>query len=162
MNFVQTASIRLIELYQQKLSPRKGFVCAHNVVFRQGGCSGFAKTQIAGKGVVRGLQALVQRFRECAVAAKVVQTMRATRAKNRLSARGIATAAALSMATTNAASSGAELLQRSSCAPESSDYMPLDRCINGKKDDTVGEHVAKSCAIDCAGHTAFGACSAFF
>jgi putative component of membrane protein insertase Oxa1/YidC/SpoIIIJ protein YidD len=166
MNFAQTTSISLIDLYQRKLSPYKGFVCAHNALFRQGGCSGFAKAQIASKGVVFGLQALVKRFRECAVAAKVVQTIRRPRGKTTLAVRGIAAAAALSWAATSAASSGANPTQRLATESEYSDCTTGERCIDGcfspKEESSTSEHMARSCAIDCAGNAAYAACATFF
>jgi putative component of membrane protein insertase Oxa1/YidC/SpoIIIJ protein YidD len=130
MNLLQTASLGLIDLYQREISPRKGFVCAHNALFRAGGCSGYAKAAIAKKGVVQGLQSLAQRFRECAVAASVVQTFRGTRGRRRIAARGIVAAAALSFAGMSAANGGSST-QLNATSSEYSDCATAQGCVDG-------------------------------
>ncbi len=55
MTSQQYLALRLIDVYQQRISPRKGLVCAHNALHREGGCSGFGKAVIAGYGVVKGI-----------------------------------------------------------------------------------------------------------
>ena len=69
----QYFALRLIDLYQQRISPRKGFVCAHNALHHEGGCSGFGKTAIAGYGVVKGIGLTAIRLIECTASAAVLQ-----------------------------------------------------------------------------------------
>lgn len=56
MRSQQHLALRLIDVYQQRISPRKGLVCARNALHGEGGCSGFGgKAAIAGYGVVKGI-----------------------------------------------------------------------------------------------------------
>ena len=66
---LQSASLRLIGLYQRHLSPRKGYVCALRA--RSGGrsCSSYAARAIARGGVRAGAILMRRRLRACAEAA---------------------------------------------------------------------------------------------
>ena len=64
MRSQQHLALRLIDVYQQRNSPRKGMVCAHNALHREGGCSWFGKAVIAGYGVVKGIGLTAIRLRE--------------------------------------------------------------------------------------------------
>lgn len=55
MTSQQCLALQLIDVYQQRISLRKGLVCAYNALHREGGCSGFVKPAIAGYGVVKGI-----------------------------------------------------------------------------------------------------------
>ncbi len=166
MNFAQTTALGLIDLYQRNISPRKGFVCAHNALFRAGGCSGYAKDEIARKGVMRGLQSLAQRFRECAVAAKVVQTLRGARRRNKNATRSIAAVAAFSFTAMSAANADPSPQHAVNSTPEYSDCTPAqdcaDSCSSPKQPRTNGDAIAKHCAAECVGNVVIGACGMFF
>jgi putative component of membrane protein insertase Oxa1/YidC/SpoIIIJ protein YidD len=64
---------RLIELYQRRLSPLKGFRCAYRAVKGRASCSEFARRAIARLGVLTGVQLLRRRFDKCHRAAKVLE-----------------------------------------------------------------------------------------
>jgi len=51
--------------YQQYLSPRKGWRCAHSVLHGGTGCSGFAKFAIRDHGFWAAIPLIRQRFRDC-------------------------------------------------------------------------------------------------
>lgn len=69
---LSAAAIRLIDVYQRHLSPRKGFVCAHHVLHHGPTCSGFAKSAITHHGLFMGLRLLVGRAAECAAASRIL------------------------------------------------------------------------------------------
>ncbi|MEM7644176.1 MAG: membrane protein insertion efficiency factor YidD [Pseudomonadota bacterium] len=62
------AALAGIEFYQHRISPRKGFRCAHSVLHGGTGCSGFAKHAIREAGLWYALPAIRQRFRDCGLA----------------------------------------------------------------------------------------------
>jgi putative component of membrane protein insertase Oxa1/YidC/SpoIIIJ protein YidD len=171
VNLAQVASLGLIDLYQRKISPRKGFVCAHNALFRAGGCSGYAKEEIAKKGVMRGLQSLAQRFRECAVAAKVVRTLRGARGRKKVAPRGFIAAAALSFMAMSTANANSQTTQTATSTPEYSDCGTAQNCIDGcfypmgtpQPDEHLkDDRLAKNCAIEGAGNAACCMASTLF
>ena len=62
----------LIRLYQQHLSPRKGFRCAYRARHpARSSCSEFGKRAIERLGVLTGVQLLRRRFRRCHAAGDV-------------------------------------------------------------------------------------------
>lgn len=64
------AAIKVIDMYQQHLSSRKGFVCAHHVLHHGPTCSGFAKIAIREHGLAQGLWLLIGRAKACGAAAR--------------------------------------------------------------------------------------------
>jgi putative component of membrane protein insertase Oxa1/YidC/SpoIIIJ protein YidD len=54
-----------IDLYQRKLSPLKGYRCAHNHLHKHGSCSQFAKRVVLRWGVLRLFPLLRLRFIAC-------------------------------------------------------------------------------------------------
>lgn len=63
-----------IWVYQNYLSPRKGFRCAHSVLHGGTGCSGYVKFAIRDHGLWAAVPKIRQRFRDCKEAH---QTLRA-------------------------------------------------------------------------------------
>lgn len=57
--------IFFIKIYQELLSPRKGFCCAYRVVNGGKSCSEYGKYSIANFGVLQGSKLLFKRFRLC-------------------------------------------------------------------------------------------------
>lgn len=170
MNIAQSASIGIIELYQRTLSPRKGFVCAHNVLFGKGGCSGFGKTAIAREGVFGGLHALARRFRECSAAARVVRAFR-MRPKATQRIRGWVAASALLLAAQTPAHAS---ISQPLAAPNHTEYSDCDsaqRCtdssfsVDGRDKQSAGLS-AERCVIEsagnCVGEIGIAACFSMF
>ena len=62
-----------IWIYQQFISPRKGFRCAHAVLHGDTGCSGFAKQAIREKGFWPAVPLIRARFRACKAAYLVLR-----------------------------------------------------------------------------------------
>ena len=62
-----------IYLYQSKVSPHKGFTCAHRRLHNGDSCSEYAKKQLIEHGVFRCLKATKKRFKECRDAADAIQ-----------------------------------------------------------------------------------------
>ena len=58
-------SLGLIRFYQRRISPHKGFRCAHAVAHGGPGCSGYAAAVIRARGVWGALALIRQRFRDC-------------------------------------------------------------------------------------------------
>ena len=68
------SAIGLISLYQRRISPYKGYVCAHRVHHGQSSCSEFAKQAIAANGLFSALPSIRHRFIECRAAYGAMQS----------------------------------------------------------------------------------------
>lgn len=62
-----------ISIYQTKISPYKGFSCAHKGLHKGDSCSQFTKQVILDQGFFAGLKNIRQRFTECREAAQTIQ-----------------------------------------------------------------------------------------
>lgn len=62
-----------ISVYQRRLSPHKGFKCAHKGLHKGDSCSEFTKKKILDKGVFSSLKDIRQRFSDCREAAQTIQ-----------------------------------------------------------------------------------------
>ena len=69
-------AILSIEAYQRRLSPRKGFRCAHRVLHGGDSCSQHIKRAIADLGLKKGLAAARIRFAACREASRTLRTSR--------------------------------------------------------------------------------------
>ena len=58
-------SLLLIDLYQNFISPYKGYSCAHRIATGEVGCSGYGKKVISRFGLKTGYALLQRRFAEC-------------------------------------------------------------------------------------------------
>lgn len=65
---LRAGSIALIEAYQRRLSPLKGFACAHRVLHGGVSCSQAVKLAIAQGGLAEGCRAAKTRARDCRAA----------------------------------------------------------------------------------------------
>jgi len=65
---VSPLACRLIEAYQRRLSPLKGFRCAYRARNGRASCSEFARRAIARLGLLPGVQLLRRRFAKCRAA----------------------------------------------------------------------------------------------
>jgi uncharacterized protein len=65
MTFASDFAIRSILLYQNHISPRKGFRCAYSVFHNDLSCSSFCKNEIATDGVIKGITSTLKRFQSC-------------------------------------------------------------------------------------------------
>ncbi len=63
-----------IWVYQQYISPRKGFRCAHAVLHDGTGCSGYAKQAIKQHGLFQAIPSIRQRFRDCRAAYHILRS----------------------------------------------------------------------------------------
>lgn len=61
-----------ISWYQRRLSPGKGWTCAHLVVHGGLSCSAAVRTIIADRGLLRGTVPVVRRFAACAQASALM------------------------------------------------------------------------------------------
>ncbi|MFC1585125.1 membrane protein insertion efficiency factor YidD [Fibrobacterota bacterium] len=55
-----------IRFYQEFISPRKGWHCAHNAKNNQTSCSNYASSRIRKYGIIKGLYLSKKRFGDCA------------------------------------------------------------------------------------------------
>jgi putative component of membrane protein insertase Oxa1/YidC/SpoIIIJ protein YidD len=62
----------LIRQYQQRLSPRKGWSCAHRVAHGGDSCSSAVRDIVRRHGVLRGVRPTVRRFAACYAAASLL------------------------------------------------------------------------------------------
>ncbi|MCY6413076.1 membrane protein insertion efficiency factor YidD [Acinetobacter sp. VNH17] len=69
---LDTVAIKTIEVYQQHLSPIKGFKCAAGQLYGGTTCSGAVKNIIHAQGMVSGLPAIYRQFCSCHQAAKTL------------------------------------------------------------------------------------------
>src|SRR5690606_33472222 len=65
------AADALIRLYQQRLSPRKGWTCAHLVAHGGQSCSAAVRDVVVSRGVARSVVPTVLRFVACYQAANM-------------------------------------------------------------------------------------------
>lgn len=63
---------RLVVAYQRRLSPHKGFTCAHLVAHGGVSCSAAVRRLLAQRGAVRAVVPTVARFVACAQAASLL------------------------------------------------------------------------------------------
>jgi putative component of membrane protein insertase Oxa1/YidC/SpoIIIJ protein YidD len=63
---------RMIRGYQRRLSPRKGWRCAHSVLTGGTSCSSAVRELLAARGLVRGLVPSAVRFVACYRAAQAL------------------------------------------------------------------------------------------
>lgn len=64
-------AIGMIRFYQRRISPIKGFRCAHRALHGGDSCSEAILKLVQARGVWNCLPAVRQRFRECSLAARV-------------------------------------------------------------------------------------------
>lgn len=72
-----SAALVGIGFYQRRISPRKGFSCAHRVLHGGIGCSGYAKARIAESGLFAAFPDIRRRFSDCEAAAVTLTARRA-------------------------------------------------------------------------------------
>ena len=65
---IARAALGGIWIYQNYISPHKGFRCAHSVLHNGTGCSGYAKQLIRKQGLFRAIPLIRLRFKECKAA----------------------------------------------------------------------------------------------
>lgn len=63
---------RAIGAYQRRLSPRKGWACAHRVAHGGGSCSAAVRTSVRRRGMTRSVAPTVLRFVACYQAARML------------------------------------------------------------------------------------------
>jgi putative component of membrane protein insertase Oxa1/YidC/SpoIIIJ protein YidD len=70
---IRQIAIASIGGYQKHISPRKGFSCAHRLLYKGESCSQYAKRMVAQQGLVGAIPVVRQRFRACRTANQVLQ-----------------------------------------------------------------------------------------
>jgi putative component of membrane protein insertase Oxa1/YidC/SpoIIIJ protein YidD len=65
---LRSIAVALIDSYQRNLSPRKGYSCAHRIVFGGDSCSEYVKNVLTDKSLFETTLLARQRFRECNIA----------------------------------------------------------------------------------------------
>lgn len=70
---IRQMAIASIGGYQRHISPRKGFSCAHRLLYKGESCSQYAKRMIAQQGLVGAIAMVRQRFRACKIANQILQ-----------------------------------------------------------------------------------------
>lgn len=68
--FTRWTAINSIQLYQQHVSPWKGFSCAHRILYGESSCSEYVKNLLLEPELTSVVQRSVQRFQSCALAAQ--------------------------------------------------------------------------------------------
>ncbi len=81
-------ALALIGFYQRRISPYKGFRCAHAVLHGGPGCSGFAKSAIREHGLWRAVSLVRQRFRDCRVAMETLMAAQADKPEEPIPVKG--------------------------------------------------------------------------
>lgn len=59
-------------MYQRRISPRKGWRCAHGVLYGGDGCSAAVRDVLASRGLLRGALPSALRFLACYQAARML------------------------------------------------------------------------------------------
>ncbi len=71
---MQAIALGLIGFYQRRLSPHKGYRCAHRVYHGADSCSEYGRHAIQTRGLFTGLILLAGRIQECRSAYAALQT----------------------------------------------------------------------------------------
>lgn len=66
-------AVALIGGYQQYISPRKGFSCAHRILYNDESCSHYIKRMFMEQDFSRAIQAAHQRFKACKEANEILK-----------------------------------------------------------------------------------------
>lgn len=70
---VRQIAVASISGYQKYISPKKGFSCAHRVLYGGESCSQYIKRAIAQRGLSQGIKAAGHRFAACKNANKILK-----------------------------------------------------------------------------------------
>ncbi|GAB1259286.1 membrane protein insertion efficiency factor YidD [Aurantivibrio plasticivorans] len=65
--------IYLINIYKRRISPHKGFSCAHRVLYGQESCSSYVKSSIKIYGWRKAISLIPERAKACSHAAKTLE-----------------------------------------------------------------------------------------
>ncbi|MBD1901345.1 membrane protein insertion efficiency factor YidD [Trichocoleus sp. DQ-A3] len=84
---IRQIAIASIGGYQRHISPRKGFSCAHRLLYKGESCSQYAKRMIAQQGLVAAIATVRQRFRACKIANQILQARYSSQADSDRSKR---------------------------------------------------------------------------
>lgn len=71
--FTTQAAIAALNLYQQHLSPRKGFSCPHRLLYGNDSCAAYMKQMLIKQDLRTALRLAPQRFQACNIAAQTLQ-----------------------------------------------------------------------------------------
>ncbi|NET41406.1 membrane protein insertion efficiency factor YidD [Okeania sp. SIO2B3] len=66
-------AVALIDGYQQYISPRKGFSCAHRILYNDESCSQYIKRMFMEQDLSGAIQAARQRFKACKEANQILK-----------------------------------------------------------------------------------------
>ena len=80
-NALDSSAIQMIEWYQNHLSPRKGFRCAHRAFHGGLSCSEYIKTIIQRDGILKSIAGIMNRFKECKMAYLSIKEKSAKKSK---------------------------------------------------------------------------------
>ncbi|WP_416666308.1 membrane protein insertion efficiency factor YidD [Egbenema bharatensis] len=75
-SLTRKTAINAIDLYQQHLSPKKGFSCPHRLLNGEASCSEYVKHLLGKQDLATTIRFSVQRFRDCASASQTLRTRR--------------------------------------------------------------------------------------
>ncbi|NJO94377.1 MAG: membrane protein insertion efficiency factor YidD [Hydrococcus sp. RM1_1_31] len=67
------SAIQSISLYQQYLSPKKGFSCPHRILHGGASCSQYVKNLLLDQNLESAVKMSIQRFRNCAKASRALR-----------------------------------------------------------------------------------------
>jgi putative component of membrane protein insertase Oxa1/YidC/SpoIIIJ protein YidD len=72
-SFATQTAIASLNLYQQHLSPRKGFSCPHRLLHGKDSCSDYVKQILLTQDLGAALRLAPTRFKDCKAAAQALQ-----------------------------------------------------------------------------------------
>lgn len=73
MHLPDRLALTAIRFYQRRLSPHKGFRCAHAALHGGEGCSGAVAQIVREEGMLGGRRRIAARFRDCRAAHQALQ-----------------------------------------------------------------------------------------
>jgi putative component of membrane protein insertase Oxa1/YidC/SpoIIIJ protein YidD len=74
--FGRSICVACISGYQKYLSPRKGFACAHRLLYKEESCSQYIKKVIVHEGIRVAIEKSRVRFQECKQASQILRAHR--------------------------------------------------------------------------------------
>lgn len=69
----QRIALRSIDLYQQYISPHKGYGCPHRLLYQGASCSAVVKQALLTQDLVSAIASSREQFRACAAASRVLR-----------------------------------------------------------------------------------------
>ena len=76
LQFFSPIFLKLVRLYQTRVSPHKGFSCAHRKLHQQASCSEYFALNLQNHGIIQAIPLQLERFQDCKQANRILKAHR--------------------------------------------------------------------------------------